>query len=69
MSLLASAKPARLAALFPRESFPHFAYLRKPETGLVMLRGRIGGRAARRQSMPRTGSLRKNDAAIPPYRS
>ena len=43
MSLLAQAKPARLAALFPRERFPHFAYLRKPETGLVMLRGRVGG--------------------------
>ena len=43
MSLLAQAKPARLASLFPRERFPHFVYLRKPETGLVMLRGRIGG--------------------------
>jgi alpha-D-ribose 1-methylphosphonate 5-triphosphate synthase subunit PhnG len=43
MSLLASAKPARLDALFPRERFPNFVYLRKPETGLVMLRGRIGG--------------------------
>ena len=43
MSLLASAKPARLDALFPRERFPSFVYLRKPETGLVMLRGRIGG--------------------------
>jgi alpha-D-ribose 1-methylphosphonate 5-triphosphate synthase subunit PhnG len=43
MSLFASAKPARLEALFPRERFPHFAYLRKPETGLVMLRGRLGG--------------------------
>lgn len=43
MSLLASAKPARLEALFPRERFPKFDYLRKPETGLVMLRGRVGG--------------------------
>jgi len=43
MSLLASAKPQRLDALFPRERFPHFVYLRKPETGLVMLRGRVGG--------------------------
>jgi alpha-D-ribose 1-methylphosphonate 5-triphosphate synthase subunit PhnG len=43
MSLLASANPARLDALFPRERFPHFVYLRKPETGLVMLRGRVGG--------------------------
>ncbi|MGE0005077.1 MAG: phosphonate C-P lyase system protein PhnG [Parvibaculaceae bacterium] len=43
MSLLASAMPARLDALFPRERFPRFVYLRRPETGLVMLRGRIGG--------------------------
>ncbi len=43
MSLLASAKPARLGALFPRSEFPPFAYLRKPETGLVMVRGRMGG--------------------------
>jgi alpha-D-ribose 1-methylphosphonate 5-triphosphate synthase subunit PhnG len=43
MSLLASARPARLDALFPRERFPRFVYLRKPETGLVMLRGRVGG--------------------------
>jgi alpha-D-ribose 1-methylphosphonate 5-triphosphate synthase subunit PhnG len=43
MSLLASAKPARLETLFPRDGFPRFVYLRKPETGLVMLRGRVGG--------------------------
>ncbi|MGE4252226.1 MAG: phosphonate C-P lyase system protein PhnG [Parvibaculaceae bacterium] len=43
MSLLAAAKPARLDTLFPRARFPHFVYLRKPETGLVMLRGRVGG--------------------------
>lgn len=43
MSLLAGAKPARLATLFPDERFPNFVYLRKPETGLVMLRGRVGG--------------------------
>jgi alpha-D-ribose 1-methylphosphonate 5-triphosphate synthase subunit PhnG len=43
MSLLAAAKPARLEALFPRACFPHYVYLRKPETGLVMLRGRVGG--------------------------
>src|SRR5262245_43813942 len=43
MSLLASAKPTRLDALFPCERFPHFIYLRKPETGLVMLRGRVSG--------------------------
>ncbi len=43
MSLLASARPARLNALFPRDEFPQFVYLRKPETGLVMVRGRQGG--------------------------
>jgi alpha-D-ribose 1-methylphosphonate 5-triphosphate synthase subunit PhnG len=43
MSLLASARPARLNALFPRDDFPKFVYLRKPETGLVMVRGRLGG--------------------------
>lgn len=43
MSLLASAKPARLNDLFPRDDFPKFVYLRKPETGLVMVRGRLGG--------------------------
>src|SRR5262249_6343251 len=43
MSLLASAKPSRLEALFPRARFPNFVYSRKPETGLVMLRGRVGG--------------------------
>ena len=43
MSLLASAPPARLNALFPRDEFPQFVYLRKPETGLVMMRGRLGG--------------------------
>ena len=43
MSLLAQARPQRLDALFPRERFPRFVYLRKPETGLVMLRGRVGG--------------------------
>jgi alpha-D-ribose 1-methylphosphonate 5-triphosphate synthase subunit PhnG len=43
MSLLASARPQRLNALFPRDDFPKFVYLRKPETGLVMVRGRLGG--------------------------
>jgi alpha-D-ribose 1-methylphosphonate 5-triphosphate synthase subunit PhnG len=43
MSLLASTQPARLNALFPRDDFPKFVYLRKPETGLVMVRGRLGG--------------------------
>jgi alpha-D-ribose 1-methylphosphonate 5-triphosphate synthase subunit PhnG len=43
MSLLASAKPGRLCELFPQSGFPKFIYLRKPETGLVMVRGRLGG--------------------------
>lgn len=43
MSLLASARTERLGKLFPRDRFPKFVYLRKPETGLVMVRGRLGG--------------------------
>jgi len=43
MSLLASAGVERLGKLFPRDRFPNFTYLRKPETGLVMVRGRLGG--------------------------
>jgi alpha-D-ribose 1-methylphosphonate 5-triphosphate synthase subunit PhnG len=43
MSLLASAGVERLGKLFPRDRFPKFTYLRKPETGLVMMRGRLGG--------------------------
>lgn len=43
MSLLAGARKERLDALFPRDRLPQFTYLRKPETGLVMLRGRQGG--------------------------
>lgn len=43
MSLLAGARKERLDTLFPRDRLPEFAYLRKPETGLVMLRGRQGG--------------------------
>lgn len=58
MSLLASAKPARLETLFPREHFPHFIYLRKPETGLVMLRGRDGAIV---------GSLSVVTKDVPPY--
>jgi alpha-D-ribose 1-methylphosphonate 5-triphosphate synthase subunit PhnG len=43
MSLLASARAERLGTLFPPDRFPKFVYLRKPETGLVMVRGRLGG--------------------------
>lgn len=41
MGLLARAKPARLAALFP--DLPDHSLLRAPEVGAVMVRGRIGG--------------------------
>jgi alpha-D-ribose 1-methylphosphonate 5-triphosphate synthase subunit PhnG len=43
MSILAKAPLERLTALFPAEQHPSFDYLRKPETGLVMIRGRISG--------------------------
>ena len=47
MSLLAKAPPARLAALFDaRGARPDFAWLRPPEVGGVMLRGRMGGTGA-----------------------
>lgn len=41
MGLLARAKPARLAELFP--DLPEHNLLRAPEVGAVMVRGRIGG--------------------------
>lgn len=44
MALLAGADPARLAAVwtaFPNK--PEFKIVRGPETGLVMIRGRMGG--------------------------
>jgi alpha-D-ribose 1-methylphosphonate 5-triphosphate synthase subunit PhnG len=41
MGLLARAKPARLADLFPQ--LPAHDLLRAPEIGAVMVRGRIGG--------------------------
>ena len=41
MGLLARAKPARLADLFPE--LPAHDLLRAPEIGAVMVRGRIGG--------------------------
>lgn len=47
MSLLAKAPPAQLRALY--EAFgakPGFTWLRMPETGGVMLRGRTGGTGA-----------------------
>lgn len=47
MSLLAKSPPARLAALFEAVGGkPGFAWLRPPEIGGVMLRGRMGGTGA-----------------------
>ncbi|CAN5166623.1 phosphonate C-P lyase system protein PhnG [soil metagenome] len=43
MSVLAHASWPRLEALWAGEDVPGYIYLRKPETGLVMLRARIGG--------------------------
>jgi alpha-D-ribose 1-methylphosphonate 5-triphosphate synthase subunit PhnG len=44
MSTLAKSEPARLAALMP--DLPDHETLRAPETGAVMVRGRIGGTGA-----------------------
>ena len=44
MGLLARAKPARLAALFP--NLPPHDLLRSPEIGAVMVRGRTGATGA-----------------------
>lgn len=41
MGLLARAKPDRLADLFP--DLPEHSFLRPPEIGAVMVRGRTGG--------------------------
>lgn len=41
MGLLARAKPDRLAELFP--DLPAHSFLRPPEVGAVMVRGRTGG--------------------------
>ncbi|GKY86532.1 phosphonate C-P lyase system protein PhnG [Sinisalibacter aestuarii] len=47
LSLLAKAPPARLAALFDGiGDRPGFTWLRSPEIGGVMLRGRMGGTGA-----------------------
>lgn len=47
MSLLARARPQRLAALFDASGArPAFTWLRPPEVGGVMVRGRMGGTGA-----------------------
>jgi alpha-D-ribose 1-methylphosphonate 5-triphosphate synthase subunit PhnG len=44
MSVLATAAPADLEQAWERlEVRPHYTYVRKPEVGLVMVRGRAGG--------------------------
>ena len=43
MGLVARAKPEALAALCATLDLPPFTYARPPETGLVMVQGRIGG--------------------------
>ena len=47
MGLLAKSSPARLAALMDKASdVPDFTWLRVPEAGGVMVRGRMGGTGA-----------------------
>ena len=47
LSVLAKAPAARLAALWDSlDSVPAYALLRRPETGLVMVKGRISGSGA-----------------------
>ncbi|MBL6428522.1 MAG: phosphonate C-P lyase system protein PhnG [Maritimibacter sp.] len=46
MGLVAKARPARLAALMDGVEAPGFDWLRAPEVGGVMVRGRMGGTGA-----------------------
>ena len=46
MGLVAKAPPARLAALMQDVETPAFDWLRAPEVGGVMVRGRMGGKGA-----------------------
>lgn len=43
MELLANADESELEGWFARAQAPAYTWLRRPETGLVMVRGRIGG--------------------------
>jgi alpha-D-ribose 1-methylphosphonate 5-triphosphate synthase subunit PhnG len=65
MSLLAKAKPARLADLLP--DLPGHEFLRHPEVGSVMVRGRIGGTGGAfnlgEMTVTRT-SVRLDDGAV-----
>lgn len=48
MSVLAKAEPRALEALWHKIGpIPRFSYLRQPETGMVMVRGRAGGTGKR----------------------
>ena len=48
MSVLAKAEPKALHALWQQAGpAPDFSYLRQPETGMIMLRGRAGGTGQR----------------------
>ncbi|SNT19632.1 phosphonate C-P lyase system protein PhnG [Antarctobacter heliothermus] len=46
MGLLAKAKPDALEGLWTRQRAPRFTWLRAPEIGAAMVRGRIGGTGA-----------------------
>lgn len=46
MSLLAKAPPKALAALWDARETPDFTWLRAPEIGAAMVRGRMGGTGA-----------------------
>ncbi|WP_305969405.1 MULTISPECIES: phosphonate C-P lyase system protein PhnG [unclassified Mameliella] len=46
MSLLAKAPPRALAALWEGRGAPDFTWLRAPEIGAAMVRGRMGGTGA-----------------------
>jgi len=46
MSLLAKARPERLAAALAGLDLPAYDWARAPETGAVMVRGRMGGSGA-----------------------
>lgn len=46
MSLLAKSRPAALEALWQDRQVPRFTWLRAPEIGAAMVRGRMGGTGA-----------------------
>lgn len=46
MGVLAKARPDEIGKLWERLAPPAYAWLRRPETGLIMVRGRAGGDGA-----------------------